>query len=434
MTPIGLNIIKAPRRFVLRFFFMFVISAIKMVSYGSIGLLFLLPTVLHHVSRAKGTTRTERKDAATKASDNSASNKQNPSSIRFLAIGDWGGQPTPPYYTPSQLATAQGMGQVAESMNSQFVVALGDNFYYQGVTLDNHSSATINPVTRFNGTFDGVYTATSLTNIPWYVIAGNHDHRGSVQAQMDYQNQSKRWKFPSLYHAHSFIGGPDTTKTSDKTDESNVVTLDLILLDTVLMVDDDLTGTSNFTDYPHVRSKDYNPEQWQWLEQQLNQSTADYLLVGGHYPVYSICSNGPTPTLIAHLKPLLEKYNAQAYLSGHDHCMVHFSESYTHTDTTSISSSSTTTSSVDYIVTGMGDGCCYNSSNKNNKRNPSDHSLKWFVSAENRHLYNNPQGGFTSLVANTQSLVVKYHDHDGHELYQADPIQPRKKKQTEKTM
>lgn len=54
-------------------------------------------------------------------------------SIKFLAIGDWGGVPHPPYITPVQKATAREMSEVAEQMGADFVLALGDNFYYKGV-------------------------------------------------------------------------------------------------------------------------------------------------------------------------------------------------------------------------------------------------------------------------------------------------------------
>lgn len=58
----------------------------------------------------------------------------NRSSIRFLAIGDWGGLPYPPYITPIEKATAVEMGKIAEQMGADFILALGDNFYYKGVT------------------------------------------------------------------------------------------------------------------------------------------------------------------------------------------------------------------------------------------------------------------------------------------------------------
>ena len=66
--------------------------------------------------------------------------------------------------------------------------------------------------------------------------------------------------------------------------------------------------------------------QWEWLESKMKASTADYLWVGGHYPVWSGCSHGPDPIMLAKLKPLLEKYHASGYMCGHDHCQEHIDE------------------------------------------------------------------------------------------------------------
>lgn len=41
--------------------------------------------------------------------------------------------PYPPYVTAVQKATAREMSKVAEQMGADFVLALGDNFYYRGV-------------------------------------------------------------------------------------------------------------------------------------------------------------------------------------------------------------------------------------------------------------------------------------------------------------
>ncbi len=41
--------------------------------------------------------------------------------------------PYPPYITAVQKATAREMSKVADQMGADFVLALGDNFYYKGV-------------------------------------------------------------------------------------------------------------------------------------------------------------------------------------------------------------------------------------------------------------------------------------------------------------
>ena len=66
--------------------------------------------------------------------------------LNFLVLGDWGGQPDPPYTTEAETSIAAVMGNVAASENSQFTLALGDNFYNTGVKDVND--------TRFNYTFE----------------------------------------------------------------------------------------------------------------------------------------------------------------------------------------------------------------------------------------------------------------------------------------
>ena len=67
-----------------------------------------------------------------------------------------------------------------------------------------------------------MYTSSSL-QIPWYVIAGNHDHYGNVTGQIDYTRHSNLWKFPNFYHSHEFTI-PGTS-----------MSVQIILIDTVLL-------------------------------------------------------------------------------------------------------------------------------------------------------------------------------------------------------
>ena len=92
---------------------------------------------------------------------------------------------------------------------------------------------------RFESTFEKIYTAESLTRIPWYAIAGNHDHYGNVSAQVEYARRpdipgnTGRWRFPvsdgDIEHTwYSF-------KENFDPDESDApqVAVEFFMLDTV---------------------------------------------------------------------------------------------------------------------------------------------------------------------------------------------------------
>ena len=88
------------------------------------------------------------------------------STYNFLALADWGDDGA------GQHAAAVGLGTIAASINAQSVYVLGDNFYSNGIRPEDGRDG----MTRINRTFESVYTADSLRNIPFHVVAVNHDH------------------------------------------------------------------------------------------------------------------------------------------------------------------------------------------------------------------------------------------------------------------
>lgn len=136
----------------------------------------------------------------------------------------------------------------------------------------------------------------------------------------------------------------------------------------------------------------------------MKSSTADHLVVVGHYPVYSVCRHGNTETLIQHLRPLLMEYQAQ-YISGHDHCMEHLREP---------------TANVNYFLTGMGDECCYDSSRKFIV--PKD-ALQWYIADDNK---GSATSGFTSFQVNKGELLATFYDQNGDVIYTAPKVPARK--------
>lgn len=221
--------------------------------------------------------------------------------VNFIVMGDWGGLPIVPYYSPFEKATASAMAQVAKYNHSKYIFALGDNFYYDGVA--NVSDP------RFQETFENVFNQQSLIDIDWFFVAGNHDHNGNVSAQIAYSHHSKRWQFPDMWYQVQ-IQRPSFNIT-------------VVMIDTVVLCGN--TGKHGELEQPEGPENLRLAEtQLMYIEKALNAaSNSQYILVMGHFPVYSVAEHGPTQCLLDVLDPLLVKYKVSAYFNGHDHNLQH---------------------------------------------------------------------------------------------------------------
>jgi tartrate-resistant acid phosphatase type 5 len=230
--------------------------------------------------------------------------------LNFLIAGDWGGQDSKPYTTADEIDTAKIMGDVATTVKASMAWMLGDNFYSYGIPSNENDP-------RFKETFEDVFTAHSLADIPFWIVAGNHDWRGNVSAQVEYSHHSSRWTYPSYYYTQSWPV-PGTS-----------FTLQVVMIDTV-----ELCGSSDDLDWcleNGISATDCviqptGPEdvqvaasQWQWINHTLVTSTADFLIVAGHYPVWSIAEHGPTNCLVKELRPMLIDNTVNFFMNGHDH-------------------------------------------------------------------------------------------------------------------
>jgi tartrate-resistant acid phosphatase type 5 len=315
--------------------------------------------------------------------------------LSLVAIGDWGGESDANPTTAAQIAAAGGMSKISKKIEAEGILLLGDNFYSRGVET--------NTSTRFNTTFEQVYPEESFSNLPFYVLAGNHDHKGNVEAQIDYHDMSDRWHFPKLYYKLCF----NFTSTSGVQR-----TVDIIMIDTVTLIGECL----NETDFPgcplFLRPEKVNAAnmQWIWLETQLTQSTADFLWVAGHYPIYSAGSDGTTPLLVTKLLPMLKTHNAH-YISGHDHMHEHIISENVH-----------------MFVTGPGRMCCYDPVNIDTV---PKNDIKFMVSGTNgtgANIGPKPKtpmlSGFSSMEFD-DDVTIKMYKEDGTVIWAPKAIHRR---------
>lgn len=136
----------------------------------------------------------------------------------------------------------------------------------------------------------------------------------------------------------------------------------------------------------------------------VNATSVPYILVAGHYPVWSVSQHGPTKCLVDRLQPLLHKYGVSAYICGHDHNLQHIQNTYQGT-------------TVDYILSGSG---AYTMNSKSNQKKLPANSFKYYWGGKGK------MGGIASIRADLDKMTVTFYQSDQNkQLYQTE-IKPRK--------
>ncbi|CAJ1423382.1 unnamed protein product [Effrenium voratum] len=109
---------------------------------------------------------------------------------------------------PAQHLVAEQMIKRARANNPDYLLNVGDNFYWGGVfgKCGATPMSKVNDVTRaqFNWVFENVYKGPGLDGKPWLSVLGNHDWGGremdaAWDQQIAYTWVSKRWVLPAPY-------------------------------------------------------------------------------------------------------------------------------------------------------------------------------------------------------------------------------------------
>lgn len=185
-----------------------------------------------------------------------------PPPVRFVSFGDFGTG------SQTQYRVAQAIAKKCQQAGCDFAITLGDNIYNDGVkSVDDP---------QFQSKFEKPFAPLDFR---FYMVLGNHDYRGSVQAQVAYTQRSSKWYLPSRYY--DFEVGP----------------VHFMALDTNL---------------PDKAQRD-------WVLSRLKAVKAPWRIVYGHHPRFS--NSVYKNTQSAELKSLLDSFcgQAQLYLAGHEH-------------------------------------------------------------------------------------------------------------------
>ena len=178
-------------------------------------------------------------------------------SLKFAVLGDFGTGDRSQYEMAEQMAKTHG------AFPYELVILTGDNIYGSERPQDMERK------------FELPYQALLERKVKFYASLGNHDGREQIQYPL-FNMDGK------LYY-------------SFKAPKQNVRFFALE------------------TTYPE-------PEQMQWVEEELKKSGEDWKIAYFHHPLYSSAErHGSDLTLRKTLEPLFIKYNVSAVFQGHDH-------------------------------------------------------------------------------------------------------------------
>lgn len=263
------------------------------------------------------------------------------------------------YY--EQKPIAELMGQMAEKIGPEFVIAAGDVHHFEGIR------SVQDPLWMTN--FELIYSHPELM-IDWFPILGNHEYRGNTQAVLDYTKISRRWNMPARYYSRVF------TKDS--------VTVRVIWLDTTPLIDKYRTDRVTYPD----ACRQSMDRQLAWLDSTLTASNEDWTIVIGHHPIYAETpkSDSERLDLQQRLDPILKRHKVDVYACGHIHNFQHIRK---------------IGSDIDYVVN-------------------SSASQARPVQPIEGTLYCSPEPGFSVFSLNATDLKVYMIDKKGNILYTLD--------------
>ncbi|MBM6780517.1 metallophosphoesterase [Bacteroides mediterraneensis] len=274
--------------------------------------------------------------------------------VNFLLANDLGRNG---YY--DQKPIAELMGQLAENVDIEAVVAAGDVHHFEGVRSVN------DPLWMTN--YELIYSHPELM-IPWYPILGNHEYRGNTQAVLDYAQVSARWEMPARYYT--------------KVLENDDVTVRLVMIDTAPLLD---KYRKDVEKYPDACRQDMD-KQLAWIDSVLTAAKEDWVLVVGHHPIFADTDKSDAERLDMEKRvdSILRKHkNVNMYLCGHIHNFQYIRKPG---------------SAIDYVVNSSG-------------------SLSRKVKAVDGTQFCSGESGFSLVSADEKELCLHMINKDGKVIY-----------------
>lgn len=174
---------------------------------------------------------------------------------------------------------------------------------------------------------EGVKLYNVLNRIPaifdqteFRIIPGNHDCEGNLSSLKQLLRAKQNWKSHDRFYGESTFTSESGVKLRLVSLETCSLVCGIATSDSTSLVDHRCAGgMSKYgreTEFAKLKE-----EQLKWLQTVRPAAPNEWLIVMGHWPIFSFRGNGPSRTLQKSVLPWMRRAKVDLYLSGHDHAL-----------------------------------------------------------------------------------------------------------------
>jgi hypothetical protein len=170
---------------------------------------------------------------------------------------------------------------------------------------------------KFATLWKNVYSGAALSQLPWWLVLGNHDWYTLGSPGFEMEHQDPNWNIPDYFHVQRFAL-PDSKHATLIYIETDLLKFGYAGKSGTKMADNFQAAGWSALENTHLK-------QLAWIDKALETANQDdYVLVIACHPVFTCGSDVTGSVHMTELGALIKKWKPTAYMNSYHHTLAYY--------------------------------------------------------------------------------------------------------------